>query len=178
MPKMEPPKMIDKKEAEALIAEYLALAVPCNLIVDAENNPIILLKNQVFVKGKDGGISWLIETTCIGAHFFMFLITGNRRKTKFSLPFCLLDEKSRLAAKALLQTTCNEKGQFNGKDAEFLIVDAKLRPIKVKINLGPLSANYVSLQCVPESYLRELSSQHCPLCSSTQKRDNNDQRIH
>ena len=154
-----------KEEADAIIEEYSKLSVVSGLFLDAANTPCILLKDHSFVKDIDGCVNWAVDIKALGAHVFIFLTTGTDKKDTIVVPICLLDTQSRLAAKILLDTTRNEKGQFNSRDAEFKIVDSKHKGFKVKVNLAPLSLMYIEIETFPKSFWLHLKSEHCPFCN-------------
>jgi len=112
----------------------------------------------------DGSVTWAAREIGIGFHSFVEVATGEKRKRRVYIPFCLVNPNSREAIRPLLGTTIHPlDGRYNSKPAEFWVLTPEGKGFKLRIKLESLSMHYVLLKLFPDFALK-FKSEHCPFC--------------
>ena len=158
-------KLLSQEEQNALLAYYFAQSIPYRFGL-VKNEPALMLKSTSCIKiNKDGSVTWTAREIGVGFHSFIELVTGEKRKRRVYIPFCLVNPNSREAVKPLLETTIAPlDGRFNSKPAEFWILTPEGKGFKVRIRLESLTLHYVALQLLPTDFALKFRSKFCPFC--------------
>ena len=139
-----------------------------NYILQKDGLPLLVLKNrETLIADNDLWITWTATIWTYGtSHTFLEIIIDAKKKRKVFIPICLLNPKTKLIAKSLIETTKNSHdGRFGSKNGEFYFSTDLVRVFKISLDLLPLASNYVSLEMIPNGFWEHLRSPHCPFCT-------------
>jgi hypothetical protein len=159
-------EIIDDDKAEQQLAEYSARSVHYTSLFSTEGEPIFILHECQFKK------TWTSDDVSAGviafhAHAFIEVTIEN---LTFNLPLCLLQKESIRSIKLTLLNTVDPKdGRYGSKETGFIvpitIIDINRRAVIAKVNLRPLSLQYVTTLLFPKSALEDLKLPYCPFCN-------------
>lgn len=159
-------ELFSNYEAESLLEYYFRQATPGMFIMAPNGNVGFMLENKRdVIINKDGSVTWKVKEISLGLHSFIQLTTGETKKKQLYIPLCLVNPKSRLYIKFLLETTRDLlDGRYNGKGAELYILTRNGDGFKINVRLENLAMHYVMLQLFPSDFLLKWKSQYCPFC--------------
>lgn len=168
------PEMLDAGKVQIRMWENAENSVDYTMLISVEGDPYFVLHDYEFtIENGWESTDTTAKTAVNNAHAFIEITIGNRT---FNLPMCLLEASSLRTIKFLLNKTVNSKdGRFGSKETQFFVpitvIDANRMAAYANVDLRPLSLEYVTLKCFPESALKRLESEHCPFCKRNKKRE-------